>query len=87
MVLAMATGSNLEWYFPRLLGEGGGCGSSSSAEAASSIASSAINIDTKKRALHSVCPASKKQKFPQPRGNLQRRSNPTVKLFTPLVHV
>jgi hypothetical protein len=54
---------------------------------ASSIASSANAANAKKRALHSVCPAPKKRKIPQPRGNLQRCSNPAVKLLTPPLHV
>lgn len=37
--------------------------------------------------MHSVCPTLKKQKIPQPRRNLQRRSNPAVKLLMPLVHI
>jgi hypothetical protein len=82
----MASGSILERYFRHLPGRDG-CGSSSSARVGSSIASSMVDGDAKKRALHNVCPAPKKRKLPQPRGKLQRCSNPVVKLLTPPMDV
>jgi hypothetical protein len=56
VLTGIGTGSALEHYFPRLPGTNGS-GSSSSAGAASSIASSANDVEKLKHALYSVCPA------------------------------
>jgi hypothetical protein len=80
----MGTRSALEHYFPRLLGTDGS-GLSSSAGAASLIASSVNDVEKLKRALDSVCPAQRKRKLPQPHSNPQQRCNLAVKLLTPSV--